>query len=71
VRPGDRRWFVRVTWPDGEEELAHRGIEACGPVASFISKSGAEARAEFLRDGIDPRATVAVVQAPIRRGNAS
>lgn len=56
-------WAIRVTFASGRTAfLRHGGVIGRGPIATFHSKDRADAQAAFLREGLDARDVVTVIE---------
>jgi hypothetical protein len=56
-------WAIRVTFANGRDAyVRHGGVIGRGPIATFHAKAQAEAQAAFVREGLDARDVVMVVE---------
>lgn len=56
-------WAVRVTFADGRVAFLRRGgVIGHGPIATFYTKACADTEASFLREGLDAKDVVTVIE---------
>ncbi len=56
-------WAIRVTYANGREAFLRRGARpGYGPIATFRTRRDAEDQAAFLREGLDARDVVTVIE---------